>query len=308
MKVSVLVAAHRHGPQMREALASVRAQTHSDWDLIVVEHDSADETRKIVGDFGAAEHRHVHYLNLGETHGPASVRNRLIELATSEWAAFLDPTDRWTPGHLADVVAEAEGDAGVVASDVRFVDRATGRTVGEVAVPAQLPENSIRALFKRNFLPVPSAVAFRRDLATRAGPFDPRFSSGETRDFWLRCALHGARFAATRRQTCESPARGKANPALALAEAEHTVQFYDKHREVSAVPAAMRRRFFSASLLALGRLLRTSDPVRATRCFWRAWSLQPVDIQALGQFALIGLGSGVKPPPAANDQPRHDCA
>jgi hypothetical protein len=42
----------------------------------------------------------------------------------------------------------------------------------------------------------------------------------------------------------------------------------------------------AAALVAHGRLLRNVDPARAARCFWRAWSLQPVQVQTLGEFAL----------------------
>lgn len=300
MKISVLVAAHQSGPQMVAALATVRAQSHTDWELVVCEYDSADETQVTVRSFAAAAQKPVHYLNLGENHGPASARNRLMELATSDWVAFLDPTDRWSPQHLENAASLLAGEADIVASDVRLVDRASGRSIGSLTVPEQLILNPTRTLFTRDALAVSSSVAFRRNVALRVGPFDARFRAQETRDFWFRCALNGKRFAATRRVTCESPRKAKPLPANGVMAAEQAVQFHEKHRDVAAVPAALRRRFLSTSLVRLGRLLLASDPTRSARCFWRAWSLQPVDIQALGRIALIGWGAQEKGAPASH--------
>lgn len=296
MKFSVLIAAHHHGASLREALAGVRAQTYANWELVVVEYASADETQSIVRDFGVAEHRPVHYLNLGENHGPASARNRLLDLATTDWVALLDPHDRWTAEHLALAAEQFSLGAEIVASDVRLMDRTNDRPCGEMVVPAQLVQKPAHALFKRDLLEVSSSVSFRRDLARRAGPFDPQFRRGETRDFWLRCALGGTRFAATHQLTCEAPQRSRPKLAQAVAAAEQAVLFYEKHRDLAAVPAAVRRRCLSASLVTLGRLVKASDPGRAARCFWRAWSLQPVDVQALGQFALVGWDSSAPTP------------
>jgi hypothetical protein len=291
MKISILIAARQNGPQIAGALASIQAQLHSDWELVVIEYDSADETRAIIDAFRDTAQRPVHYLNLGENHGAASARNRLLELATADFVAFLDPGDRWLPLHLTNAMAGLAGHADVVASDVRLFDPATGRQLGALSIRPKLSLNPARALFVRDALAVPSSIAFRRDLSTRVGLFDPRFLVAETRDFLLRCALAGARFAATQGATCLSATLPGPDPQRALLLATQTVQFYEKHRDASAVPATLRRRLLAASLVAQGRLLRIVDPAAAARCFWRAWSLQPVSIQTLGQFALTGWRS-----------------
>jgi glycosyltransferase involved in cell wall biosynthesis len=288
MKISVLIAARHDGPRISRSLASLNAQSHSEWELLVVEYGSADETRQQVQDFGSTTDRAVHYLNLGENHGAASARNRLLELATAEFIAFLDPGDEWTPTHLANAVNQLAEGADVVVSDVRITDPVSGRVLADITAPLQLSTNAARALFVRNPLTVPSSIAFRRTLAGRVGPFDLKFRALETRDFWFRCALRGARFVATHRPTCHSTQVTKPALSRVLLHADQTVQFYEKHREVSAIPAALRRRLLSASLVSQGRFLRESDPSRAAKCFWRAWSLQPVHVQTLGQFALMG--------------------
>ena len=287
MKISVLIAAHRAGPLLTAALASVRAQTHAEWEVLVVEDGSRDETEQIVQDFATVARRPILYENLGDKQGFASARNRLLELATGDAVAFLEIEDAWTPRHLANAVTQLGAGFDIVVSDARVFDPTTARPLNDSSPPPQLATNPVRTLFTRDAVVTNSCVVLRRETAVTAGRFDPRFQVGEGRDYWLRCALAGGRFCDTHRATCRTPRRA-ANATRTLAFADSTVQFYEKHRELAAVPAALRRRLLAASLVTHGRLLRASDPARAARCFWRAWSLQPVHVQTLGQFALTG--------------------
>lgn len=304
MKISVLIAAEKAGDQIAGALASVRAQAHPTWEVLVVDCGPTDGTEQIVRDFGSTAEHPVLYDRLPENTGIATARNRLLALATGDPVAFLDPNDIWMPRHLANAAQQFNGTVDVVVSDIRFVDQKTTRHLGDVSIPAQLITNPARALFARDAIGSVSCVTFRRALAERAGNFDERFRVGEGRDFWLRCALNGARFAATHRATCQCTKIGKGDTAREMLVAEHSVLFYEKHRDLAAVPAALRRRLLAGSLVTHGRLLRSTDPARAARCFWRAWSLQPVSIQTLGQFALTGWRTGApQPPPSAPGPP-----
>jgi glycosyltransferase involved in cell wall biosynthesis len=304
MKISVLIAVSGHEPLLPAALASLRAQTHSDWELLIVEHGVNGRSEPVARAFAATVGAPVHHLVLGESHGIASARNRLLDLATSDYVAFLDPTGRWLPAHLADAAVHLAGQTDVVVSDVRSLDESTRPALRHLPARPQLVLNAVRTLFVSDALAVPSAVIFRRDFFHRAGPFDTRFRANETRDFWLRCALVGARFGATHRATCEFvPPRPNVVRTILLAE--QAVQFYEKHRDLPSVPAALRRHLLAASLVRLGQLLRQVDAPRAARCFWRAWSLQPVHVQTLGQFALVGWRSppGAKSPGSGDKEP-----
>jgi glycosyltransferase involved in cell wall biosynthesis len=286
MKISVLIAAHQSDRHIAESLASLQLQRHPDWELMVVEYGLPDNTRALVESFAGVTGRPVTHLHLGENHGAASARNRLLEMATGDWVAFLDPGDRWTSHHLTNAAVRLVAEFDIVASDVRLERGA--QLDDDLSPSPQLAINAVRTLFVGDALPVISAVAFRRAFARRAGFFDTQFRAGEARDFWLRCALHGARFAATQRVTCRSPRSLEPDHAHLLLVADQRVQFYEKHRDIASIPAALRRRLLSASLVAKGRLLRVSDPASAAQYYLRAWSLQPMHVQTLGQLALLG--------------------
>jgi hypothetical protein len=202
------------------------------------------------------------------------------------------------PRHLSSAELQFDAGADVVFANVMVFDARSGRDREELVIPAQMASSPVRCLFTRDAIPCLSNVAVRRSRLLTVGQFDTRFRTGEARDLWLRCAIAGAPFALTRRASCRQPASQSTRGASQLPLAEQTTLFYEKHHDLAAVPAALRRRLLAGSLVAQGRLLRAVDPGRAARCFWRAWSLQPVHVQTLGQFALTGSFA----PPAADEQ------
>lgn len=286
MKISVLMAVGENNSHIGEALASIRGQTHPDWELLVVEYGGANDARGLVHSFGVLTGHRTTHLHLGENHGAASARNRLLELAMGDWVAFLEPSDQWTPSHLTNAAMQLVSTADIVTSDVLIAN--PPHPLSALSPSRQLEVNPIRTLFVRDALPVVSAIALRRAMAIKAGYFDPQFRVNEARDFWLRCAVNGARFARTRHATCRTVRAPNPDPKEALLAADQRIQFYEKHRDLASIPAALRRHLLSTSLVAKGRLLRASDPTAAARYFGRAWALQPMHVQTLGQLALGG--------------------
>jgi len=135
-----------------------------------------------------------------------------------------------------------------------------------------------------------SSVVFRRDLVQRAVHLIPR--SRRLKCAISGCAVHcvGPDSPRPVHATCHSVRRAKSEPAHAMLMAEQAVQFYEKHRDITAVPAAIRRRVLSASLVTQGKLLRASDPARAARCIC-ARVVTPADGHSdAGTVCAHGLG------------------
>lgn len=286
MKISVLIPAFNADPFIATALASVRAQTHLDWEIVVVEDGSHDETGRIVAAFAASCAQPVRYDNLGTNHGISVVRNRLIELARGEAVAFLDADDTWEPSHLADAAAEFARGADLVISGVLPFDLVRNRPLAPVPVPPALLREPVLTLFQRSAIVTSSAVALRRELAGRVGAFDPELRIGEDRDYWLRCALAGARLAGTRNLTCNYAKHLSSSMARTYLVARHATRFYEKHQSLAAVPARLRRRLLADSLITLGRLLREHDRSQSSACFRRAWRFAPLNPRIPMQLAF----------------------
>jgi glycosyltransferase involved in cell wall biosynthesis len=179
--VSVVMAARDASETIGEAISSVVAQTHGEWELVVVDDGSTDRTAAVARGFGDARIRVVEAGRVGVL---AQLRNRGIDETTGEWVAILDADDAWLPEKLERQLATA-GDAGVLHSDAfRLVD---GRRE-HVPVPrARGP--LFDALVQNNFV-YSSSVLIRRELLAEHGAFDPDPELWGSPDYelWLRLA------------------------------------------------------------------------------------------------------------------------
>jgi glycosyltransferase involved in cell wall biosynthesis len=288
MKISVLIAAYRAESTIGRAIASVRAQTHRDWELVVVEDGSHDGTEAMVRAAAAAGGQSIRYHNLGTNQGVAAARNRLMQLATGGALAFLDADDWWSEDHLARGASRLATGAGIVATGVRAFDLATQRLLGDSRPPAELETDPVGTLFDESVIITSSSVLLSRRAQLQTGEFDTRFSVGEDRDYWLRAALVGAALKIEPAVTCRYARHAGSTMGRTLLVSAQIVRFYEKYFHLAAVPAARRRRLLARSLTNEGRLLRATDARASARQLWRAWCLTPGNVALVPHLTFSG--------------------
>jgi len=129
--VSIILPTFNRERFIPDALASIEQQTFTDWELIVVDDGSTDQTRAVVERYQGSRRppRYVHQAN----RGAYAARNRGLDLATGKYIAFFDSDDLWLPGYLARCVdaLDAHSDLDWVYLACRSVDEATGETLSE---------------------------------------------------------------------------------------------------------------------------------------------------------------------------------
>jgi glycosyltransferase involved in cell wall biosynthesis len=104
-RVSIIMNVRNGAAYLRESLDSVLAQTYSDWELIIWDDRSTDESANIVAEY--RDERICYILSPEDTPlGPA--RDRAIRQAKGEWLAFLDQDDIWLPNKLEKQMALAD--------------------------------------------------------------------------------------------------------------------------------------------------------------------------------------------------------
>jgi len=287
MKISVLIPAYQAAATISRALASVQAQTHRDWEVIVVEDGSHDGTEALVRALAQAESRPVRYENSGRNQGVAAARNRLLALAAGA-VAFLDADDWWSPDHLANAANHLGAGADLVATGVETFDLAGYRPTGIVRPPAGLVTRPVATLFEKSVIVTSSSVLLSAGLIARTGEFDPAFSVGEDRDYWLRAAVAGARFALAPALTCHYAKHAGSTMSRTQLVAAENVRFYEKYYGLAAIPAARRRELLAHSLVNEGRLLRAAHPRASVRQLWRAWRLAPFNLVIAAQLVFSG--------------------
>jgi glycosyltransferase involved in cell wall biosynthesis len=102
-RISVIMPTYGQAAFLRRAIASLQAQTLADWELIIVNDGSPDDTAAIVA--GLAPDPRIVYLELAENRGVGAALNIGVERAQAPLIAYLPSDDLFYPEHLATLVA-----------------------------------------------------------------------------------------------------------------------------------------------------------------------------------------------------------
>lgn len=186
--VSVIIPAYNCARYLPEAIASVQNQTYTDWEIIVVDDGSTDQTREAIAPY----ERDIRYI-YQDNQGVSAARNHGITLAQGDWVAFLDADDYFFPDKLAAQVSvfREQPELGIVHSGWQRVN-AKGEFLMDVNPWKQVPVLDLESWLR--WKPVlPSAMMFRREWLVRAGGFDSRFPPAEDTELVLRLARLGCK-------------------------------------------------------------------------------------------------------------------
>ena len=190
-RVSVLIPAYAAAKFITATLDSVAAQTDRDFEIIVVDDGSPDDTKSVVDSW--LEKTGTPGQCVRRPNGRiAAARNTGLQAARGELIALLDHDDFWTPDKLALTVAEfdAHPETVLVGHHVDVVrDGKLIRTERRGPAVSRMYE---RLLFVGNCVS-PSGATFRRDKALAIGGFreNLEFNTVEDYDFWLRLSKVG---------------------------------------------------------------------------------------------------------------------
>lgn len=191
--VSVCVPTRDRAAWLGEALASVFAQTLQDFEVIVCDDGSVDDTLAVVA--GRADRR-LHFLRHERPLGVAAARNACLLAARGRYVAWLDSDDRYLPRMLEvqSAALERHARAAFVHGGFHVID-ASGRRLpdwpqpfaGDVVEPG--PE-AFRELALRCYVSAPT-VLVRRVVHEAVGPYRTTLPTAEDWEMWMRLSLHG---------------------------------------------------------------------------------------------------------------------
>lgn len=105
--VSIITPTYNCGKFIAETIRSVQAQTYTEWEMIIVDDCSNDDTEKVVAEFQKSDSR-IRYLRNDLNQGAALTRNKALREAKGRWIAFLDSDDLWLPEKLERQIAFME--------------------------------------------------------------------------------------------------------------------------------------------------------------------------------------------------------
>lgn len=196
--VSVITPLFNSAPHIDTTLESLQAQTFTDWEAILVDDGSTDDTPMRIRRF--LDDARFSYVRQ-ENRGIASARNRGIREARGRWVALLDHDDHWRPEKLErQLEAAALHGWTIVCSDAIVVHDGerthySAYLPEETLVALERPQDRSADLFalliRMNFL-CASSVILERSLFELHGLLDETVAPADDYDMWLRCMPQAA--------------------------------------------------------------------------------------------------------------------
>ncbi len=197
-RVSVITPAHEAAQHVAQAVASVLAQSYSDWEMVVVDDASRDGTATVAESSGDER---VQVVRSERNRGPAGARNLALEHARGELVVFLDCDDRLLPRYLETMVrlydseCARDPEVGIAACNAKIVGPAGPRAESHQALHGFPHGASLTDMLRANAVFV--CALCPRAVVEEVGGFSDECRGSEDHDLWLRILESGRRIVAT---------------------------------------------------------------------------------------------------------------
>jgi glycosyltransferase involved in cell wall biosynthesis len=165
--ISCIIPTFNRASLLKEAIESTIHQTFENWELIVVDDGSSDNTEKIVNEFILQDHRIIYYKN--DKKGQASARNYGLFRSNGQYIAFLDDDDISLPNRFESQLGAAyRSGSRFIVSGYQVRNRKTGRIISEHKLELRGAGSGF-----------PSRWLIDKELLDKVGGFDEKLSSME---------------------------------------------------------------------------------------------------------------------------------
>jgi len=187
--VSVIIPTYNRAHLVGRAIQSVLNQTYKDFELIIVDDGSTDNTKEAVKEFQKKDKR-IRYIRHKENKGGSATRNTGIRVANGEYIAFLDSDDEWLSEKLERQIGffeQSTDNIGIVYCGYQYISDRTEKIISEKP-PYKKVFNEIDLV---NMYKVKtSTILIKKPIVSKIIGFDPLLESFQDWDFSLRVAKH----------------------------------------------------------------------------------------------------------------------
>ncbi len=179
--ISVIIPTYNRKNFLQIAVKSVLAQTYKNFELIIVDDGSTDETDKLIEKFNDSRIKYIYQKN----RGPAKARNTGIKLAKGDYIAFLDSDDRWKKEKLQIQFTEMENHPQYMLSHTEEIWYRNGKILN----PKKKHKKNHGDIFLQSLKLCAismSTVMVRKELFNKISLYDEKLEVCEDYDMWLR--------------------------------------------------------------------------------------------------------------------------
>jgi glycosyltransferase involved in cell wall biosynthesis len=291
--VSVIVTSYNYGRYVGAALDSVRDQTLTDFEVIILDDGSTDDSLRVIGRYlDDPRFRLIRQQHAGQP----KTKNRGLAEARAPFVAFLDADDVWAPTKLQRQVAmfRSNGALGVVCTR-RTLMGPDGRPLPCHDAPAPRGQ-VVDAMFRQNFICFSSAM-LRAGVVDHVGAFDESIPVAIDYDFWLRVARYYA--VGVVDEPLVAYRVGHVNLSRRQLDRLHValliMRRFERHYDVPPVlSAAARSRAESETFTHLGIIARGYSRRAAVGWLARALRAEPSHLPAWRALAAAAVPDGLR--------------
>jgi len=187
--ISVVIPTYNSADFIAKTLETVSLQTYNNYEVIVSDDGSTDNTVDVVKSFFLKYPDREKKLLINKHEGPGAARNKGIEGASGDWISFLDSDDLWSHNKLESTVGyiHKNDDIDLVCHSLIVKDGSKENLMD----PSKYFNNKINpflSMYRESCL-YTSALTIKKDILYQAGLFDDKLLSAQDYDLWLRLGL-----------------------------------------------------------------------------------------------------------------------
>jgi glycosyltransferase involved in cell wall biosynthesis len=289
--VSVIIPNYNHAQYVGDAIGSVLGQDYPNYEIIVVDDGSTDNSREVVAQFGDRV-TYIYKINAGLS----AARNTGIKASKGSLIGVLDADDMYEPHFLSTLVAalQANPDADGVYCGYQFVDH-RNNLLPQIEARPVAHDRLYEALLDGNFF-VPESIFLRRYVYDSVGLFDEALRACEDWDVWLRVTkkykiIHSAQILTRHRVL---PGSMSTDPLRMLVARLSVLKKHVGDEPAESGTSVLHRAYGRAYLGSCIEYLQYGSKDRAYECFQKMANAFPSLLTELDTFYQLGCGDQPK--------------
>ena len=288
IKVSVIIPTYNRAKLIKRSIQSVLNQTYQDFEIIVVDDGSADDTKSVVESFNNPKIRYIrHDINKGQS----AARNTGIKNAKGKYIAFQDSDDEWLPEKLEKQMSCFESPSSHSGIVYCGLWRIKGKNISLIPSLSVSPKDGDIHPFicRGNYISMPTVVC-KTECFTKAGLFDEKFHHSEDWELMIRLSRYYRVKYINEPLVISHFTPGGVNEQGLITEAKTTKQILDKHRE----EFKNNKRLLALYQYLIGNLLcQTDKHTEGKASLLNAVRLDPLYPKYLTAYSLSFFGKNI---------------
>ena len=287
-KISIIIPTYNHANFLNKALRSVSSQTFEDWEAIVVNNFSEDDTEEVVKSFNDDRISIINFRNNGLI---AASRNHGIKNSNSDIIAFLDSDDSWFPEKLEICYKAITNGADLVCHNENLVK--DGKVLRELSYGPKEKSSYNEMLFSGNVIST-SAVVVKKEHLLEAELFSEQkeHNTAEDYDLWLKLARLEINIEFINNVLGEYLLHESNNSGQVTRHLDAVISVTESHfNYVSAIEAERSHRLATIYYGAARQASSQGNTELAKTLFMKSLKMRPLYLKCLAGLALNSVKS-----------------